>query len=321
MNDFRIKPGARLLLCFLVAMAVITTALTLRVGAAERIFTVPLDSLREWSTGITTSLNVQILGHSPVHDEASDCEMHLGAKLPAYDGDPVGWVLEPMNLCLEAFPGKSTASKKDWESFGDGLVGAKVRVVGVPRIWPEHLIGGRTASNPNHAVELHPMTELQRGSNDYKFSSFIYAPDKFEGISDRTIRSILTDSEVNVTEKDGEVEINLDTGTIGNFAIIDLSFSSSDVKPLTGGFRIEGHAVLSRKELIPVSLVIVAESDFGKDLAEIRGRKAKKYSFEALVLFSLNPVALYQAAKTSHGKEVPVPDPIQLIVYGETGSR
>jgi len=321
MSKTRSKSLIKIALCGLGVPVALVPILQVGAVAAERVFTVPLDKLREWSAGITTSMNVQILGHSAVHDEPSDCEMHLGAKAADYTGDPAGWVLEPMNLCLEPFPGKSTASKKDWESFGDDLKQAKVHVEGVPRIWPEHLVGGRGPSNPNHALELHPLTRLQRGPNDYKFSSFIYAPDKLEGISDKTIRSILTDSEVSVTEKDGEVEINLDTGTIGNFAIVDLSFSTSAIKAMDGGFRIDGEAVLSRKESVPVSLVMVGDCDIGKSVAELRGRKQKKYSFEALVLFSLNPVALYQAAKTSNGKEVAVPDPIQLIVYGETGSQ
>ena len=85
----------------------------------------------------------------------------------------------------------------------------------------------------------------------------------------------------------------------------------------------DGQVVLGRKERIPVTLVTVAGSEIGKAIAELkqRKRKSKSYALEALVLFSLNPESLYKAAKDSHGKEVVVQNPIQLIVYGETGAE
>jgi len=146
----------------------------------DRLFSIPLEDLRTWSRKVIVPLNVEVSGHSKVHKVEADCEMHFGAKASGYDGDPDGWVLEPMNLCLESFPGKSGHSNKDWEDFGDSLKGARVRVEGIPRIWPEHLIGGGP-SNPNHAVELHPLVKLQRGNHVYDFTSFVYAPDGFPG--------------------------------------------------------------------------------------------------------------------------------------------
>jgi hypothetical protein len=303
-----------------VALLVALTFSTIQIVAAERDFSVPLDRLKAWSESITTSLNVEILGHSKVHGVASDCEMHLGAKMPGYNGDPPGWVLEPMNLCLEAFPGKSAPSKKDWESFGDDLKGAKIRADGVPRIWPEHLVGGGD-SNPNHALELHPLTRLQHGSHVYEFSDFIYAPTGLDGIGEKTIRSTLADIDVSVTEKDGKVDIVFDAGNIGNFAVVDLSFNTASIKQLDGGFRMDGQVVFGRKDRVPVSLVAVAGSEFGKTVSQLKQGKAKKVTLTALVLFSLDPVALYQAAKDSHGKEVAVANPIQLIVYGQTDSE
>ena len=303
-----------------IALLVALTFAAIEIVAAERNFSVPLDRLKAWSETVTTSLNVEILGHSKVHTAASDCEMHLGAKMPGYKGDPPGWVLEPMNLCLEPLPGKSTPSKKDWESFGDDLKGAKIRVEGVPRIWPEHLAGGGD-SNPNHALELHPLTRLQHGSHVYEFSDFIYAPQGLEGISEKTIRSTLTDIDVSVMEKDGDVEIAFDAGNIGNFAVVDLSFDTSSIKQMDGGFRMDGQVVFGRKDGARVSLVTIAGSEFGKTVGKLKQGKAKKNTLEALVLFSLDPVALYQAAKDSHGKEVAVQNPIQLIVYGQTDSE
>jgi hypothetical protein len=314
------KPNNKVMRPAFIALLVALTFAAIEIVAAERDFSVPLDRLKAWSESITTSLNVEILGHSKVHSAASDCEMHLGAKMPGYNGDPPGWVLEPMNLCLEPFPGKSMPNKKDWESFGDDLNGAKIRVEGVPRIWPEHLVGGGE-SNPNHALELHPLTRLQHGSHVYEFSDFIYAPEGLEGISEKTIRSTLTDIDVNVTEKDGNVEIAFDAGNIGNFAVVDLTFDSSSIKQLDGGFRMDGQVVFGRKDGTRVSLVTVANSEFGKAVARLKQSKAKKNTLEALVLFSLDPAVLYQAAKDSHGKQVALQNPIQLIIYGQTDSE
>src|SRR2546422_3921413 len=73
----------------------------------DRVFSVPLDELKTWSEKVIVSLNVEITGNSKVHRVEADCEMHFGAKASGYNGDPPGWVLEPMNLCILAFPGKS----------------------------------------------------------------------------------------------------------------------------------------------------------------------------------------------------------------------
>src|SRR5205809_181034 len=88
---------------------------------AQKEFSIPLDQLRAWSDSLVVSMNVDIEGNSRVHKVENDCEMHFGANVPAYNGEPSGWVLEPMNVCVEAFPGKSVQSNKDWETWGAKL--------------------------------------------------------------------------------------------------------------------------------------------------------------------------------------------------------
>jgi hypothetical protein len=91
--------------------------LSISVSAADREFSIPLSTLKSWSESVTISINAEIFGHSRVHAFASDCEMHFGAKVPGYAGDPSGWVLEPMNLCLEPFPGRTSPSKKTGKTW------------------------------------------------------------------------------------------------------------------------------------------------------------------------------------------------------------
>ena len=61
--------------------------------------------------------NVQIEGHSKVHNIDDDCEMHFGAHTPAFQGDPDGLVLEPMNVCVQPFPGQSEQRDADWTAI------------------------------------------------------------------------------------------------------------------------------------------------------------------------------------------------------------
>jgi hypothetical protein len=284
---------------------------------AQKEFSIPLDQLRVWSDSLVVSMNVDIEGNSKVHKVYADCEMHFGAKLPGYNGEPSGWVLEPMNICVEAFPGKSTQSNKDWETWGAKLRGARVRADGVPRIWPEHLSGG-TASNPDHALELHPLVRLQRGTEVFDFTKYVYAPEGFEGgVKEETAAKILTDTEVSVTERSGMVTISFDAGRIGNFTTLDLTVQSDTIAEVKGGHRMTANVNLGRRQKTSVKLVTVAGTDFDKTIGQALGRRSRALPFELLVLFSLNPEALYNAAKMSNGREVPVPDALQLIAYGE----
>jgi len=287
-------------------------------GQSDRTFSVPLDNLKAWSDQVVVSMNFDILGNSKVHPVANDCEMHFGANAPGFRGEPTGFVLEPMNLCVEPFPGKAEQSNKDWEDFGRNLKGARVRVDGVPRIWPEHLIGG-SDSNPDHAVEIHPVTRLQRGSQVTEFASFIFAPNGFPGgVGEATARKILSETEVFVTENDGLVEINFQAGRIGNFTTLQISFNTDDIENVNGSHRINGQAVLGRNEHTQVRLVTVAGSDINQALDKLKNsRRNRRISLDALVLFSLSPEALFKAAKASHGRQVSVENPLQLIVFGQ----
>jgi hypothetical protein len=289
---------------------------------SDRIFSIPLSDLQTWSDKAVVPLNVEITGHSRVHKIDADCEMHFGAKSASFAGDPSGLVLEPMNLCLEPFPGKSAHADKDWQEFGDSLEGARIRVEGVPRIWPEHLVGGGP-SNPNHAVELHPLVKLQRGSRVFDFSGFIFAPDGFPGgVSEATAEKILTDTEVDVTENRGLVEINFQAGRIGNFTTLEVSLNSDSIEDVTGGHRAKGEVILGRDRRVSVRLLTVEGTDIDQAIAQFKhARRNRKTTFEALVLFSLDPQALSKAAQSSHGTQVPVADPLQLILYGQPDTK
>src|SRR5882672_2893238 len=147
-------------------------------AAAEKLFTIPINNLRDWANTVVVTVDgVRIEGHSNVHPLASDCELHFGAHSTNFQGDPDGFVLEPMNVCVQPFPGKTGQSNADWLAFANQITGTVVIVSGVPRIWPEHLVGGNEASNPNHAVEIHPLTTVTTGGKTIDFAPNIFAGD------------------------------------------------------------------------------------------------------------------------------------------------
>jgi hypothetical protein len=289
----------------------------------DKQFSIPLASLNEWSEKVLVSVSAKITGNSDVHKLESDCEMHFGAKVEGYEGDPTGFVLEPMNICVENFFGAATYSKTQWVNFAKSLRNHTVLAEGVPRIWPEHLVGEESASNPNHALELHPVARFTVAGKENNFVPFIYAPEGFEGgVSPTTAQAILTDTAVGVKEHDGTVDIDFDSGRIGNFTTLDIRIrrqttdGTKAIQEQAGGHRLAGEVVLSRSRAIPVSLLTVKGSPMDDQVVKFIAGKQATARFEALVLFSLSPKALLDAAKKSNGERVEVERPIQLILYG-----
>jgi len=284
----------------------------------DKVFSIPLEDLDRWSDHILTTFeDATITGLSSVHNLESDCEMHFGARIPEYQGDPEGVVLEPMNICLEKFFGKAVYKKSDWAGFGASLVNQSVTVEGVPRIWPEHLHGAESASNPNHALELHPLTKIVHNNNEFDFSSFVYVPEDYEGgLQRESAERIVEKTVVHVKKKGDDAEIFFDSGQIGNFSILDVRFDKDDIRTISGGHRIKGQVVLASLEARGVSMVTVMGSPIDSLVARLKSGDEELIRFEALVLFSLDPDALHDAVSASNGNPVKVNLPIQLIVYG-----
>jgi hypothetical protein len=297
------------------------------VAQGDKQFSIPVASLKEWSSNIVVTMNAKILGNSGVHAQDADCEMHFGASVEGYKGDPDGFVIEPMNICIENFFGSPKYVKSQWVTFAKSLANKSVRAAGVPRIWPEHLDTGdnAAASNPHHAVEIHPLTTMQVGSKPYDFTKFIYAPEGYEGgVSASTAESLLTDLEVGVTTDSTLAKIDFDAGRIGNFTTFEVrlrkqtSDGSDAIEQLPGGHRIAGEVVLTRSKAIPVSLLTVAGTAIDDRVVKFKAGARKTITLDTLVLFSLSPAALMDAAANSRGSRVVVRKPIQLILYGET---
>jgi hypothetical protein len=293
-----------------------------RSAAGVKEFNIPLGNIRDWARSVVVTLDdVHIEGHSRVHKPDADCELHFGAHTPNFRGFPDGLVLEPMNACSMPFPGKTEQSDADWTTFGDQITGTSVTAAGVPRIWPEHLSGGG-ASNPDHAVELHPLTTLVTGGKSFDFSPDISAGEFTGGVGEQTALSIVQDTTVSVSRNGDSVDINFSGGRIGNFTVLDLVINRDSIaSDGTGSFRMDGEVVVDSSTSVPVRIVTVKGSPVNDEIQKIKsGPRANVSMARVLVLFSLSPEALFNAASRSSGDAVVVERPLQLILYGMPNS-
>lgn len=193
---------------------------------------------------------------------------------------------------------------------------------GLVRIWPEHLISSGP-SNPAHAVELHPLLRLIiAGGKSYDFSKLVYAPDGFPGgLKPETAQNILTDTTVSVTESAGTVTIDFESGTIGNFATLAVRILCDTINEVANSLRMDGEVILGRNQKVAVRLVTAAGTQINDTIAQLKKQGKTTATDDFLVLFSLDPIALYDGAKQSHGRTLKVRRPLQLIVYGEATSE
>jgi hypothetical protein len=289
-------------------------------GAAPLEFSIPVSTLNDWSRTVITDLDdVSIEGHSAVHPLKSDCEMHLGAHSSEFSGDPDGLVLEPMNACILAPPD----GFKSWPAFGDDLVDHTVKAFGVPRIWPEHLENAEGASNPLHAAELHPLTSLIFNSRTFDFSANVFAGDYTGGLSKATALKIAQQLSVSVTRNANTADVSFSVGgtRIGNFTVLTLKIDGSSIADDgAGSLAANAEIVVDDSTSVPVHLVSPKGSKGSDELTKIKSGKKASVTEDMLVLYSLSPQALLDAAnKSSGGDAIDVDEPIQLIVYGLPG--
>lgn len=292
-------------------------------GAAAKEFSIPISNLTDWANTVVVTINdVTIEGNSKVHAMASDCEIHYGGHSPNFQGDPDGLVLEPMNACVAPFPGKTEQSNADWIAFSNQIKNTSVTVAGVPRIWPEHLSGGNEPSNPNHAVEIHPLTSVTAGGANFDFAPNVFAGDYTGGVGEATALKIAQNTTVSVTRAGDSAEISFRAGTVGNFTVLDLVIDKNSIKSDgAGSFRMDGEVIVDEETSAPVNIVTAKGSPINDEIEKIKGRRRRNVSMNALVLFSLSPKALLDAAGKSQGEPVAVEKPLQLILYGPPSSN
>lgn len=286
---------------------------------APKEFSIPISNLRQWASSVVVRIpEVTITGHSKVHRAEADCELHFGAHSPAYKGKPPGLVLEPMNVCIAPFPGKEEQKDSDWIDFAKRINNTVVTVTGVPRIWPEHLTGGNEPSNPNHAVEVHPLTSIETGSENFDFAANVSAGEYRGGVGEPTAESIVKQTGVTVAANGELADINFFGGRIGNFTTLEINVERATIaSDGAGSFRMNGQVVLGDGTTVPVRMVTAKGSPINDQMEDLKRRRAAMVNLgQVLVLFSLSPQALLDAVSQSNGTMVEVVMPLQLILFG-----
>jgi hypothetical protein len=286
---------------------------------AAKEFSIPISDLRQWAASVVVTMpGVTIDGHSKVHRQDADCEIHFGAHAPAFKGDPAGLVLEPMNACTMPFPGQDEQRDSDWIDFAKRIKNTVVTVSGVPRIWPEHLTGGGGPSNPDHAVEFHPLTSVATNGETFDFSTHVFAGEYTGGVGRPTAENIVKQTTVTVTTNGNLADISFFGGRIGNFTTLDLNVDKASIaSDGAGSFRMNGEVILDDGTAVAVRMVTVKGSPINDRIESIRRRRSAMVSLgETLVLFSLSSEALMNAVNQSSGNPIQVDNPLQLILYG-----
>ena len=283
-------------------------------------FMIPVNDLRTWASSVLVTINdVTVEGNSKVHQQDNDCEIHFGAHAPSFKGNPDGIVLEPMNACSAPFPGKPEQKNSDWIDFANKIRDTTVSVTGVPRIWPEHLTGSHDESNPNHALELHPLTSVVSNNQTLDFAANVFAGEYRGGVGLPTAQNIVKKVFVTVTRNGNNADIAFFGGQIGNFTVLEINVDRASIAPdPAGSFRMNGEVVLEDGSTVPVRMVTIKDSPYNNTIGEIRSNGSGDIVAlgEVLVLFSLSPEFLLSAATQSNGQPVMIEHPIQLILFG-----
>jgi hypothetical protein len=123
---------------------------------------------------------------------------------------------------------------------------------------------------------------------------------------------------VRVREHSGIVEIKFASiPFIGNFAQVKLTIDPGTINGVEGSHSMDGEASTNGEPAkAAVRLITIVGSRVNRAIGKQKGSSEQSVSFEALVLFSLNPIPLLTAAQNSHGDWTLVQKPIQLIIFG-----
>src|SRR5258708_4187114 len=127
---------------------------------------------------------------------------------------------------------------------------------------------------------------------------------------------ILDTATVDVTRGGAALTVSFFGGTMGNFTVLDVQIDRASITgDGAGSFRMTGD-VVTNDTTVPVRLVSIKGTAMNDAIGKLRSTSSAKVSLQALVLFSLSPEALLDAANKSNGNAQSVQTPIQLILYG-----
>lgn len=210
------------------------------------------------SVGARWATTLRMGEHSRVHPVGNDCELHVGARMPnnRVIASPPGVVVEPPSVCRQRVPEITQTGNRDtaWVRFFRSVEDQTCNVTGFPRIFSEHAAGGgEGGSNPDHVVEVHPVTALTCGQTTMNFIPLVKIHPGMKKISNSSARACLEERKLFVRQRGSGTQIRYEFfeegakggsgGSCGNFVVVHADISKEYIRRLSN----EGdHVALAR---------------------------------------------------------------------------
>lgn len=209
------------------------------------------------TVGARWSIDLRLGERSNVHTLENDCEIHVAAKVPGNRklANPSAIVIEPPNVCKRRVPQISQTGSiaTAWRNYFDDVRDDTCKVTGFPRIFSEHAAGGgTTGSNPDHVLELHPVTGLECNGTAINFVEILRYYPGMRAITPNSASACLDQRRLWVRQRGGtaddpryefkEAGAKGSGGRCGNFIIVDAYISKEYLRRLAN----DDHTALAR---------------------------------------------------------------------------
>lgn len=296
------------------------------------------------TVGVRWAAEMKMGERSGVHGLADDCELHVAARLPnnRLIAAPRGLVIEPPNVCRRRVPQISQTGTigAAWTTYFDANVKDKTcTVTGFPRIFTEHSAGGGgSGSNPDHVVEVHPVTELRCGTDIIDFIPLIRIFAGMRKIQPNSARACLEDRTLQVRQRGSGDQIRYEFaedgakgsgGSCGNFAVIDAHIGKDYLRETTNGgdYAALAQAWIGESGPYPIKVYAYKGTAVGDsiaallanpdDLAELRFRVHGLFTYDYFTIAqSIQDDARHWLPADSLKVWKPVPKPLAFVIYG-----
>lgn len=210
------------------------------------------------TVGARWATRLRLGEHSRVHAVSADCEIHVGARMPnnRVIASPPGIVIEPPNVCRQRVPQIAQGGNRDsaWVRFFRSVQDSTCEVTGFPRIFSEHAAGGGDGgSNPDHVIEIHPVTALTCGQTTMDFIPLVKIHPNMRKISSNSTRACLEERKLWVRQRGSGNQIRYEFaeegakggsgGSCGNFVVVHAAIGKEYIRQLSNG---GDHVALAR---------------------------------------------------------------------------
>jgi hypothetical protein len=296
------------------------------------------------TVGLRWAAEMKMGERSNVHGLSADCELHVAARLPnnRLIAAPRGLVVEPPNVCRRRVPqiSQTGAIGDAWTAYFDANVKDETcTVTGFPRIFTEHSAGGGgSGSNPDHVVEVHPVSELRCGADTINFVPLIRIFAGMRKIQANSARTCLEDRTLEVRQRGSGDQIRYEFaeagakgsgGSCGNFAVLDAHIGKDYLREMTNGgdYAALAQAWIGDSGPFPLKVYAYKGTAVGDsiaallanpdDLAELRLSVHGLFTYDYFTIAqTIQDDARQWLPADSLKVWKPVPKPLAFVIYG-----